>query len=178
MLLIGLCVPGCPQGDVGAPCNHGLITPPDNPLVTFPALMCNDLLCVYGESNPPPEKPCASDADCNEQPGPAGFVCRVDDDDDGGNPSGQGRCVLDPEYLLARSMCSRRCSSDADCRDAGTARPLADDTACRKGFRCAQIQSLGDFCCQKLCVCDDGLADGALDDLARACADPDAACSE
>ena len=39
----------CPKGDVGAPCNHGSVEPPESKLVTFPALSCNDLLCIYAD---------------------------------------------------------------------------------------------------------------------------------
>src|SRR5688572_33249047 len=49
LLAGGLLLTACPQGDVGAPCNHGSVEPPSSKLVTFPALSCSDLLCVYGE---------------------------------------------------------------------------------------------------------------------------------
>lgn len=163
---------GCPSGDVGAPCNHGLVTPPQTALVSFPALMCDDLLCVYGEANIPPATSCSSDEACQTDPGDLRFRCEMDD-------AGNGECVVDPTYMLERSMCSRRCASDEDCEDRGIGLdPLAERTACRTGFRCTELQALGDLCCEKMCVCEDALADGALEDLVQACQDPDAACSE
>lgn len=169
--LLMLCLAGCPSGDVGAPCHHGLIQPPENPLVSFPALMCDDLLCVYGESHIAPDKACTTNADCGDGPDDQRFACERNGD------AATGVCVVDLTYVLERSMCSKRCGSDADCRDRGLGRdPLADDSACRSGFRCTQVQSLGDLCCEKLCVCGDALADGAIADLAEACEDPDQAC--
>ena len=71
-----LLVVGCNQGDVGAPCNHGSVDPPSTKLVTFPALSCNDLLCVYGEEKVIPTDPCAADGDCNPVGGDQVFRCR------------------------------------------------------------------------------------------------------
>ena len=147
----------------GAPCNHGTVEPPSTKLVTFPALSCNDLLCIYGEEQPIPPEPCGQDVDCN-MPGENTFVCEIDDE-------GIGACRLSLEYVLARSMCSKSCSSDADCNNEGlTNRPTVDDeeTACEAGFSCTVLQELGEFCCEKLCVCKDELPD--LQDLVDDCA--------
>jgi hypothetical protein len=158
---------GCEQGDVGAPCNHGSVDPPSTKLVTFPALSCDELLCVYGEEQTIPPNSCNDDAECNQVGGERIFACELPAE------GGAGHCTLSLDYVLERSMCSKRCSSDADCQNAGTGqKPIAKDTACRTGFSCARIQPLGEFCCEKLCVCNDELPDTS--DLDRACERGDA----
>lgn len=161
----GLLLTACPQGDVGAPCNHGSVNPPSSKLVTFPALSCSDLLCVYGEEKTIPETACDPDAAdggnsmCNDAAGEQIFECNAN-----------GACQLSLEYVLERSMCSKTCSSDADCNNSSLSnRPTVDDdeTACATGFSCTVLQRLGQFCCQKLCVCNDDL--DTLDDLQEDC---------
>lgn len=152
----------CPKGDVGAPCNHGDVQPPDSLVVTFPALSCNDLLCVYADSSKAPTDTCTSDADCNadSMDGKTRFQCQA-----GGN------CKLSSTFVLQRSMCSRTCSSDTDCEDGGIGKKVrAKETNCDQGFECTEIQKLGEFCCRKLCVCKDDLIAGSLDDLKKECA--------
>ncbi|RMG99757.1 MAG: hypothetical protein D6705_02250 [Deltaproteobacteria bacterium] len=143
----------CNKGDVGAPCNHGQVDPPESKVVTFPALACNELVCVYADEAEPPPDPCATDEDCN-----AGGVNQVKKfqcvKDEGEN---QGECQLAIDYVLERSMCSKKCSSDDDCKNQGIKKVTFEGTECREGFACARIQSLGEFCCEKLCVCRDDL---------------------
>lgn len=129
---------GCSKSDVGAPCNHGGIDPPTTPTVTFPALACDQLMCVYANDDEPPERACQSDADCNPGGGER-FLCEA------------GACVVASTYVLDRSMCSMRCESDADCAGGDPT------TECESGFACARIQSVGEHCCEKLCVCRDDL---------------------
>lgn len=144
----------CARGDVGAPCNHGDVEPPESKLVTFPALSCNDLLCVYADEAEPPSDPCGDDLDCNIDTADPKFECVKD------NPNESGDCQLRIDYVLARSMCSVKCSSDADCADGGVGQKVvADNSQCSTGFSCARIQTLGKFCCEKLCVCNDDLGD-------------------
>ena len=144
---------GCPSTDVGAPCVHGPIVPTE-PAVTFPALACNDLLCVYADKEDPDPDPCTSHEECNlnTAPGEQKFVCE------------NGSCRLDQRYVLSRSMCSKKCSSDSDCDNGDKG------TECQTGFACARIQSLGEFCCEKLCVCRDDLAEATSNQLDEACA--------
>ena len=159
MLLVPL-LTACPKGDVGAPCNHGDVDPPDSKVVTFPALSCNDLLCVYADDADPPEEACVGDADCNkaDTSGKLRFACN------------NGTCTLSSTYVLERSMCSRTCESDADCKDGGLGKKvLAKETNCVNGFECVQIQKLGEFCCQNLCVCSDDLSAGTVQDLKDYC---------
>lgn len=156
----------CPDGDVGAPCNHGRIEPPESQLVTFPALSCNDLLCIYADDEETPTADCTpgaqGNATCNESdPGRNRFECVPVGD------SGNGACRLRTDYVLARSMCSKKCSSNDDCKDGGIGQDVVvDDTECQTGFECARIQSLGEFCCERLCVCRDDLG---VSDLERDC---------
>lgn len=169
LLLGGVLLTGCPQGDVGAPCNHGTVEPPPSKLVTFPALSCSDLLCVYGEEQTIPEVEggCDDDLDCNVASGGDGaniFECEI--------PEGEtvGQCRLSLQYVLERSMCSKTCATDADCNNSSlNNRPAVDDdeTACATGFKCTVLQQLGQFCCDKLCVCQDDLP--ALDQLEQDC---------
>lgn len=149
----------CPKGDVGAPCNHGDLQAPDSQVVTFPALSCNDLLCVFAQSDEAPKTACSTNEECNiTGDGVNRFACI--------NKS----CKLDSTYVLQRSMCSRACSDDADCEDGGIGKKvLAGETSCDSGFKCARIQKLGEFCCQKLCVCADDLSEGTVDKLDEDC---------
>jgi hypothetical protein len=159
MLLVPL-LTACPKGDVGAPCNHGDVDPPDSKVVTFPALSCNDLLCVYADDAKAPSDDCASDADCNagDTSGKQRFAC-----------INKG-CKLSSTYVLERSMCSRTCETSDDCKDGGLGKQvLAKETNCAGGFDCVQIQKLGEFCCQKLCVCNDDLSAGTVDTLSKEC---------
>lgn len=154
LLLGGLLLQACQQGDVGAPCNHGSVDAPTSKLVTFPALSCSDLLCVYGEEQTVPPDTCSDNADCNSAAGTTEnvFECVITND--------VGACRLSLDYVLQRSMCSKTCDVDDDCNNGSLSnRPTVDDdeTACELGFSCAVLQSLGQFCCEKLCVCNDDL---------------------
>jgi hypothetical protein len=151
----------CPKGDVGAPCNHGKVEPPQSKLVTFPALSCNELLCVYADSEEAPDAACTDAAMCNaNDPGVNRFTCDTT----------SGRCELRIEYVLQRSMCSKKCSSDADCKDGGALdKVVVENTKCETGFACARIQTLGEFCCEKLCVCRDDLEEAVASEISMAC---------
>ncbi len=159
MLLVPL-LTACPKGDIGAPCNHGDVDPPDDKVVTFPALSCNDLLCVYADDANPPDEACANDVDCNkaDETGKQRFACD------------NGTCKLSATYVLERSMCSRTCETSADCKDGGIGKKvLAKESNCSSGFDCVQIQKLGEFCCQKLCVCNDDLSPGTVEKIRDEC---------
>lgn len=148
---VGLC--GCAQDDLGAPCNHSVLATPREPVITFPALACDELLCVYGERVVEPAGVCTSDSDC-EVPGSTGvFECV------------EQACRVRNEHVLERSMCSQYCGDDNDCADA------VSDTTCKTGFACAPLMSLGEQCCQKVCVCRDNLDVATTDTLAQACAE-------
>ncbi|WAS94700.1 hypothetical protein [Nannocystis punicea] len=160
LLLVPL-LAACPKGDVGAPCNHGDVDPPADKVVTFPALSCNDLLCVYADEQEPPTAPCTTDEMCNaaSEDGKARFACV------------EGECKLASTFVLERSMCSKTCGDDDDCKDGGIGQQvLAKETSCATGFSCVAIQTLGELCCQKLCVCNDDLSAGAVDETATECA--------
>jgi hypothetical protein len=170
MLAAGaIAVGSCARGDVGAPCNHGKTKPPESEFVTFPALSCNELLCVYADVADTPETPCdAGDhAKCNEaRPDVDRFHCVSEEG------ASEGKCELKIEYVLERSMCSKKCSSDADCRDGGPTKDVVvDNTTCQLGFTCARIQKLGQFCCEKLCICRDDLDESTTEDIEKACAE-------
>lgn len=151
----------CPKGDVGAPCNHGKVEPPQSKLVTFPALSCNELLCVYADSDEAPDAACTDAAQCNAaDPGTNRFTCDLD----------TSRCELRIEFVLERSMCSKKCSTDADCKDAGALKKVVvESTKCTSGFSCSRIQTLGEFCCEKLCVCRDDLDDATVAGIQMNC---------
>jgi hypothetical protein len=50
-------------------------------------------------------------------------------------------------------LCSATCSSDSDC-DGETTSDKAS-VQCKSGFTCVIATTVGDFCCEKLCVCKD-----------------------
>lgn len=159
-----LIVAGCSRGDVGAPCHHGQIEPPGSQVVTFPATSCDQLLCIYGDEEEAPRGACTpgDDDSCNPDATERKFECVP------GNSGDGGVCRLRPDYVLRRSMCSKKCSSDEDCNDTGVgSRVVVDDTNCGSGFACAIIQTLGSLCCQGMCVCRDDL--GENDEVAEAC---------
>ena len=82
-----------------------------------------------------------------------------------------GNCQLKIEYVLERSMCSKKCSSDSDCKDGGpTKKVVVENTKGQTGFSCARIQTLGKFCCEKLCVCNDDLDLSTANDIQKECA--------
>jgi len=146
-----VCAVSCNRSDVGAPCQHAGGDAPHEPLISFPALACDQLLCVFGESFTPPSAPCQTNADCAEASGLDAYVCE------------NGRCAVSRDTVLERSMCSTTCESDVECADA------AQDTRCNTGFTCAPLMQLGDFCCEKVCVCKDDLDVAATEKLEAAC---------
>lgn len=153
----------CSRGDVGAPCNHGLVEPPDSQIVTFPATGCDQLLCIYGDEDEAIDVNCTPGDDdvCNPDPTVRKFECAARSD-------GSGACRLRADYYLERSMCSKKCNSDEDCANGGVGNSVVvDDTRCETGFSCAIIQTLGSLCCQGMCVCRDDL--GTNEDIARSC---------
>ena len=147
-----LCAAACSQSDVGAPCQHAQSDVPSEPVISFPSLACDQLLCVFGETITAPSDPCESDADCTEMSGGVdSFVCE------------NNRCTVAQETVLERSMCSTTCDSDIECED------FVDGTRCETGFTCAPLMSLGDFFCQKVCVCRDELDVAGSQTLEAAC---------
>jgi hypothetical protein len=166
-----LAIASCAKGDVGAPCNHGDTEPPASKLVTFPALSCDELLCIYADATEAPLDPCQVGADGNAQCNEANlgldrFQCVADMPGDT-----SGNCELKIEYVLERSMCSKKCSSDSDCKDGGVGKKVVvENTKCQEGFSCARIQTLGKFCCEKLCVCNDDLDLATANEIQGNCA--------
>jgi hypothetical protein len=141
LLLVPL-MTACPKGDVGAPCNHGDVQPPDSQVVTFPALSCNDLLCVYATEGAAEGVQERRGVQHRRRRTASRFS------------ASSGDCKLSSTYVLERSMCSRDLRPTTTARTAASARRCqAKETSCENGFRCAQIQKLGEFCCKKLCVC-------------------------
>ena len=155
-----LALSSCAEGDVGAPCNHGSIDAPTALLVTFPEVHCNGLICVYGENRLPASERCRETSDCNNVGGPQSFECDLPGD----GSDEAGWCRLTLRHVLERSMCSMTCETAQECGDFAVA---AADTSCKTGFACVMVQSLGDLCCQNMCVCSDDLSDA--DVVGEAC---------
>lgn len=72
-------------------------------------------------------------------------------------------CLLPAQEAMAQdpattSLCTADCSSDDDCAD-GERRNSGDksDARCKGGFVCKVAETIGDFCCRRLCVCTDFL---------------------
>lgn len=57
----------------------------------------------------------------------------------------------------ARSTCTATCSSNGDC---GGKTDKNDPTLCPSKFVCAVATVVGDFCCRKMCICQDDLTAG------------------
>ena len=77
-------------------------------------------------------------------------------------------CILPAQESGAKSppttsLCTADCSSDDDCAD-GERRNTSDpsDQRCQGGFVCKVAETVGDFCCRRLCVCTDFLTRNPL----------------
>ena len=69
-------------------------------------------------------------------------------------------CLLPSKDVATdtEATCTADCSSDDDCSDAETRttdKSNMTDKRCIRGFVCKVAQTVGDFCCRKLCVCRD-----------------------
>lgn len=53
----------------------------------------------------------------------------------------------------ARATCTAGCSNNGDCE-------AETKEYCASGFMCAVATDVGNFCCRKLCICADDLAEG------------------
>ena len=140
---------------VGAPCDHGWEPGklPKARLLTFPAAGCDGLICLYANDAEPPADLCNTDADCNsDDSGVDQFACDV----------AESSCELSAAFIDERSMCSAFCEVDADCA-------TDEATTCMSGFVCAPMSSLGEACCQPVCVCADDLDVANADELRSAC---------
>jgi hypothetical protein len=51
-------------------------------------------------------------------------------------------------------LCTASCSTDDDCSDGETSSSAAS-TQCKTGFTCMIATTVGNFCCEHLCVCKD-----------------------
>jgi hypothetical protein len=76
-------------------------------------------------------------------------------------------CLLPAQETLPQtpptgSLCTADCSSDDDCSDSER-RNASDpgDSRCKGGFVCKVAETVGDFCCRRLCVCSDFLVRNA-----------------
>jgi len=102
-----------------------------------------------------------------------GRTCGLSVDPDAGTSSGTTAtldvalecpsriCILPAQEsgpVNTTSLCTADCSSDDDCSD-GERRNLSDpgDFRCKGGFVCKVAETVGDFCCRRLCVCTDFL---------------------
>jgi hypothetical protein len=52
------------------------------------------------------------------------------------------------------SLCTATCSSDDDCSD-GETTSNSSSPQCKTGFTCMVATTVGDLCCERLCVCKD-----------------------
>lgn len=151
--------------DIGRPCDHGLDPEhvPESRLVTSPAPACGGDICVYVDTSVAPLGQCSTDAECNVVNGDDRFTC---------DPA-TGTCALDFDYVLARSMCSAACESDADCVPDG-------ETNCITGFSCVPMSSVGSVCCVPMCACNDDLDAALVQDLQQSCTSgtAEACCNE
>lgn len=106
---------------------------------------------------------CAALGACKDNP--VGRQCFIpSSESDGGVPvtvvgtglECQSRVCL---HIASRNpdMCTGDCSSDSDCE-------ASPETPCQGGFACVVPVVVGDFCCQKLCVCKDylNIPDGGI----------------
>jgi hypothetical protein len=74
-----------------------------------------------------------------------------------------GACLLpaaDYSNVTTGPLCTSSCTTTADCAG-GTVANANDpnDHRCKKGFVCMVPTTVGDFCCQQMCVCRDFVAE-------------------
>ena len=135
---------------VGAPCELSQI-PLTILLDEVPNEVCGEEnFCHYPVTDSATVEACTSDEMCGGQDGM--FYCDLD----------TNRCVLDPSFIAARSMCTQACETAADCEG-------VDGTLCESGFSCEPVTSLGSSCCQTFCVCNDDLDVIRAADLRHEC---------
>jgi hypothetical protein len=97
-----------------------------------------------------------------------GRVCSLDTADAGAPTTGtssvlQGQAVECPTRICllpaadqttdTGPLCTATCSSDSDCDGETTSNPMS--AQCKTGFSCMVATTVGDFCCERLCVCKD-----------------------
>jgi len=65
-------------------------------------------------------------------------------------------CLLPVAQMTTNttSLCTQTCSSDDDCSD-GELGSGSTSKQCKTGFVCIIPTTVGDFCCQHMCVCKD-----------------------
>jgi hypothetical protein len=99
-----------------------------------------------------------------------GRVCSLDTPDAGGTGTGtsatlNGQAVECPSRICllpagdltpatTGPLCTAGCSSDDDCSDGETSSSAAS-AQCKTGFTCMVATTVGNFCCERLCVCKD-----------------------
>jgi hypothetical protein len=98
-----------------------------------------------------------------------GRVCDLDTADAGTSGTGtssviQGQAVECPSRICllpaadkttnTTSLCTATCSSDDDCSDGETTSNQLS-TQCKTGFSCMVATTVGNFCCERMCVCKD-----------------------
>jgi hypothetical protein len=72
------------------------------------------------------------------------------------NPGcGSAPCPGTFKYTDLEPLCSATCSSDDDCSDGLTSK--TDKRLCHTGFKCAVATTVGQFACNRLCICKDFL---------------------
>jgi hypothetical protein len=96
-----------------------------------------------------------------------GRVCSLDAPDAGASGTGTSAilngsavecpsriCLLPAEQKTATTgpLCTAGCSSDDDCDGETSSKNSAQ---CHSGFTCMVATTVGDFCCERLCVCKD-----------------------
>ncbi|HEY2902945.1 MAG TPA: hypothetical protein VGL59_20350 [Polyangia bacterium] len=100
-----------------------------------------------------------------------GRPCNLGVTDDGGSSTAGANATISGEVLACPSRicilpaallstddgayCTAECSTDDDCSDGELNSGAADDKRCHHGFVCGVATEVGDFCCQKLCICRD-----------------------
>ncbi|HEX3697755.1 MAG TPA: hypothetical protein VH374_20445 [Polyangia bacterium] len=113
-----------------------------------------------------------------------GRPCNLGVPDDGGSSSAGTNATISGEVLACPSRicvlpaamkttddspyCTAECSTDDDCSDGELRSSAADDKRCKSGFVCGVATEVGDFCCQKVCICRDFIdtPSGQLDEPA------------
>jgi hypothetical protein len=82
-------------------------------------------------------------------------------------------CALPPQEVTTDTsfLCTADCADDRDCAVAEFRDTSNNaDRRCRSGFACLVATTQGDFCCRKLCLCNDFFRAGPPPATPAACA--------
>lgn len=151
---LALCASACSEDQrVGRRCIINQVAGSGDVVINSTALECPTRTCLMMPNQP--QDPVTEQCDENNP----------------GTCSGQKVCVNNECRAASefKGFCTAACSSNDDCD--GETSSNTSDRKCARGFVCATPAAVGDFCCQRFCVCRDflNIPDGGVPIVPSAC---------